>query len=588
MAARRSLALLVTLIFASIFSIGGIAVYLLADTATDQARADVRASAILHAGLIRAISKSIREIDPNLTERSVASRTVDAVRRAWRHAPTVGETGTVLLARSMGDSVAILVNQRDIDDIETLRPDQGQDLALLRALNGESGTMAGTDHWGREAIAAYVPISDLGLGLVVQIDRAEVLGPFQHAVATLIGVALVIIAIISLVLIQGSRPLIKVAADNERRIRQLADSLPIVIAAVDNRLRYIFANERYEEWFATDRSTIAGHQVSDVVGPDRWTLIQAPLESALKGKPTSFEQKEIFFPGVGRRTVQCTYLPHRAAETGEVDGLFVMIQDLTGERQTALALTSARRQAEAANVAKTEFLASMSHELRTPLNAVIGFAQMIKGQIFGPLGHDRYGEYAGDIITSGEHLLTLINDILDLSAIELGKVELEDETLNLSEIFAVCQRLVSGRADRGKVRLEIEDASQLPLIRADSRRIKQMLLNVLSNGIKFTPPEGTVGLSASRDADGSLSITVQDSGIGMSQPEIAVALQPFSQVDNMLTRRFEGTGLGLPLTKSMIEMHGGQFRIESSRGQGTSVILTLPAERIVTPDSEAA
>ena len=248
------------------------------------------------------------------------------------------------------------------------------------------------------------------------------------------------------------------------------------------------------------------------------------------------------------------------------------------ERQATL---TAKEHAEAANRAKSEFLANMSHELRTPLNAIIGFSDTIRHGAFGPLGHAKYREYIENIYESGEHLLSLINDVLDVSVIEAGKLELSLEALRPDRIADAAVRLVRPRADKGQVRLINDVGDRLPRFKADERRVKQILVNLLSNAVKFTPVGGRVTLEAGRDEDGSLVFRVVDTGIGMDAEGLAKALQPFGQVDSGLARKYEGTGLGLPLTKGLIEAHEGTLEIRSALGEGTTAVVRFPAERVL-------
>jgi signal transduction histidine kinase len=264
-------------------------------------------------------------------------------------------------------------------------------------------------------------------------------------------------------------------------------------------------------------------------------------------------------------------------------GLLATYLDITERKRFVADLRRAKEEAELASRTKTEFLANMSHELRTPLNAVIGFAEIMQGQIFGPLGDARYIEYAADIRDSGQHLLNLINDLLDVSKIEFGKVELIDETVDLTSILDSCMRLMRDRADQAGLEMTAHTPPDLPYLRADGRRLKQILLNLMSNAVKFTPSGGRVTVRATIADDAGMKIVVTDTGIGIATHDLAKALQPFGQIDSRMTRKYQGTGLGLPLTKSMIELHGGSLQLESSVGHGTTATLWLPSVRIVPP-----
>ena len=244
--------------------------------------------------------------------------------------------------------------------------------------------------------------------------------------------------------------------------------------------------------------------------------------------------------------------------------------------------------AEQASQSKSEFLANMSHELRTPLNAINGFSDIMKKEMFGPLGDPRYREYVSDILFSGQHLLSLINDILDMSKIEAGKMTLNVETLSIDRMIQQVLRIVRGRADENRLKLHYHPVSAQD-IQADPRAVKQVLLNLATNAIKFTPEGGSVTVQVEPKASGII-VHVADTGIGISEDDIARLAQPFEQVDSQHARQHEGTGLGLALSKSLVELHGGNFGIRSVLGQGTTVTFTLPnqplAKALTKSDTE--
>jgi signal transduction histidine kinase len=230
--------------------------------------------------------------------------------------------------------------------------------------------------------------------------------------------------------------------------------------------------------------------------------------------------------------------------------------------------------------AKSDFIARMSHELRTPLNAIIGFSEMIGEAMIGPLDA-RYRGYGADIHNAGRHLQNVINDILDISKIEGGRLELHNEPVAIEDMIESCRRIVAAMAEATGVALSVDIAETLPLIRCDALRFRQILLNLMSNAVKFTPAGGRTTVSATTD-DGFAVITVADTGIGMREEDIAIALEPFRQVgggaQDILTRRFAGTGLGLPLAKALVELHGGTLTITSVLDRGTTVCIRLPLQ----------
>jgi signal transduction histidine kinase len=253
----------------------------------------------------------------------------------------------------------------------------------------------------------------------------------------------------------------------------------------------------------------------------------------------------------------------------------------------ASSLESALAAAAAGSQAKSQFLATMSHELRTPLNAVIGFSEILAAESFGPLGDDRYKDYAKSICDSGRHLLDLINDVLDFSKVDAGHLELQEEVLDLREIASAALRMIAGHADAARVRVTDQLAPDLPLLRADPRRVRQVLLNLLSNAVKFTPEGGEIRISGSRTS-GGLAIAVTDTGIGIAAEDIPRALERFGQIDNALSRKYAGSGLGLPLSQRLMALHGGTLDLESEVGTGTVVTIGFPAFRLVEDHQAAA
>jgi signal transduction histidine kinase len=261
-------------------------------------------------------------------------------------------------------------------------------------------------------------------------------------------------------------------------------------------------------------------------------------------------------------------------------GFVASLRDITMRKQTEQALVAARDQADLANRAKSEFLANISHELRTPLNAVLGFSEVICNEMFGPLGESRYKEFARDIHESGLHLLAIINDILDLSRIEAGRLELHEEVISVEGLFDTVQRFVRERVESAGLRIAAEIPPGLPPIRADQRALKQVLLNLLSNAVKFTPAGGQITLEATLEPDGGLAFRVRDTGIGIAPSDLPKALEPFGQVDSSLSRKYKGAGLGLPISRALIELHRGRFMLASEPGIGTTVTVSLPPDRI--------
>ncbi len=222
----------------------------------------------------------------------------------------------------------------------------------------------------------------------------------------------------------------------------------------------------------------------------------------------------------------------------------------------------------------------MSHELRTPLNAIIGFSEVMMQELFGPIGHANYKDYAGDILHSGQHLLNIINDILDVSKAEAGMIDLTEEVVSMADVVEACIRLIRPRATERNLTVETDLPQQDIQIRADRRRLKQVLLNLLSNAVKFTEKGGITIELRSNPGDGMV-LRVIDTGIGISQTDIDRVMEPFVQADSTLSRSAEGTGLGLPLSRALVEIHGGELTITSELGKGSVATVRLPAERLL-------
>jgi len=273
-----------------------------------------------------------------------------------------------------------------------------------------------------------------------------------------------------------------------------------------------------------------------------------------------------------------TFVGYRGTSSDETE----FSQELARARRE---LQEALRQAEVANRAKSLFLATVSHELRTPLNAIIGFSDLMVNRVFGPLGNQHYEGYAHDIQISGQHLLSLIEDVLDLSRIEMGQIRLRLGRVDLRSEAQAAVAMVKARRGQQIAEIRIEVPDGFPTLSADARLIRQILINLVSNAAKFTTPDGHITVTAELDGDG-VAVRVADDGIGIDPADHGKVLRPFEQADNRLTRRYEGVGLGLPLTKAFVEVHGGVLTLDSAVGKGTTITIRLPSERIAGPEED--
>ncbi|MEE9250063.1 MAG: PAS domain S-box protein [Alphaproteobacteria bacterium] len=376
---------------------------------------------------------------------------------------------------------------------------------------------------------------------------------------------------------------------SEARLAAILDIAPEAVISIDQREHIVLFNQGAETLFGYAADEVLGKPL-DMLLPVRARAIHAKHIESFAHAP---ESRRAF----GERLEICALrkdgseFPAEAALSKLVQGgelLFtIMLHDISERKRTEEALLASKQQAELANRAKSEFLANMSHELRTPLNAVIGFAQIIQGSLPETGQGPKLREYAGDIASSGQHLLELINDILDLSKIEAGTEELQEEAVEVTEVIGSCISMIKPRAESNELDLITEVVDGLPALYADGRKLRQILINLLSNAVKFTPSGGTVTVRAWHRAGDGHVFQVADTGIGIALEDIPKALARFGQIEDQLNRNYEGTGLGLALTKSLVELHGGSLDLQSTLGVGTTVTVRFPEERVLQRVDEA-
>ena len=366
----------------------------------------------------------------------------------------------------------------------------------------------------------------------------------------------------------------------EEHLRLLSEAMAqssnsVVVTDVAGGIIYV--NRRFSQLTGYEPEEVVGKSPAVLKSPNTPAATHAKLWSAItRGEEWQGELEDVRKDG-NPVWVLSTIAPIRDGD-GRITHFVAIQQDITERKRFEVELQRAREAADIANRAKSELLANMSHELRTPLNAIIGFSSIIAEQVFGQ-NHAKYQEYGRDILASGEHLLALISDILDTSAVEAGKLSLRDETVAVAAVTEAAIRLVEGRAAEGGVALMADLDPAAATVIVDERRMKQILLNLLSNAVKFTGPGGTVRLSTAKRPNGGVAFAITDTGIGMDATGIATALTPFGQIDSAYARRNQGTGLGLPLVKGLVEAHGGELSIDSQPGIGTTVTFTLPPDR---------
>jgi PAS domain S-box-containing protein len=357
----------------------------------------------------------------------------------------------------------------------------------------------------------------------------------------------------------------------------VANALPVMFNAKDTQSRYLFMNRYQAELYGVATDAVVGQNADDLLGKEYGAYTRAiDAEVIRTGHATPFfEESYAGVDGVKRHWL--TSKVPLANENGTVWGVATVSIDITERTSLEDGLRQAKQQAEDANRAKSGFLAAMSHELRTPLNAVIGFAEIMHQEVLGPIGAPEYRDYAGHILRSGQHLLALINDVLDYARIESGSLRLNLVPVDLRGLLRGTLEMVAEAAATGGVTLATELSEQRISIRADEQRLRQVLLNVVGNAVKFTPAGGRVALALRPGADGGAVITVADSGIGIDEEQIAHAFEPFWQADSGLDRVKEGAGIGLPLARQLVALHGGKLQLQSRVGEGTRITIEMPA-----------
>ncbi|NCC22001.1 MAG: PAS domain-containing sensor histidine kinase [Alphaproteobacteria bacterium] len=361
-------------------------------------------------------------------------------------------------------------------------------------------------------------------------------------------------------------------------LSSIFDVSEVGIVVSDQNRRIVKVNDSFIRMYGWSREELIGKDVAEMVTPDERDLARNNHDSFIRsGERSSGEMKLIRRDG----SIANALFTTATLELSQKRRFQVTtVMDITLRKQMELSLRLAKEQADTANHAKSTFLANMSHELRTPLNAIIGFSEMMKNETFGPLGNEKYKEYLGDIHLSARHLLEIINEVLDMSKIEAGRLELDEAWINLKDLILSVARMSGSRAQNSKLTLieEVEDG--LPALLADMRLVRQILINLVTNALKFSSPGGEIRIGAHLNRDNELVMSVEDQGIGIPRDRIQEALEPFGQVGEPVhARGHQGTGLGLPLAKAMAELHDGSLLLESEVGLGTKVTVTFPAYR---------
>lgn len=373
--------------------------------------------------------------------------------------------------------------------------------------------------------------------------------------------------------------------DSEARLSGILRISPEAIIVTDGAQRITLFNEGAERIFGYAAAEVTGKSIEMLIPPEarkgHGEHVRKFKDSPDTSRFMSARQE------IGALAKGDVVFPAEASISKlELQGetvFTVLLHDITERKKARQLLLAAKDEAESANRAKSEFLANMSHELRTPLNAILGFSEVIRSQVLGPVGIAKYVEYADDVHRSGEHLLEIISDILDVARIDAGQISLDEDIVTVEELIESSVMLIRERAEAGELDLALELPPDMPSIMCDRRKIKQIVINLLSNAVKFTERGGRVSVGARiDDGSGEAVIEVRDSGVGMVVEDIPRVMEPFTQIASPMTRQHEGTGLGLPLVKKLVELHGGSIDMETAPGEGTTVRVRLPASRVVT------
>jgi PAS domain S-box-containing protein len=362
-------------------------------------------------------------------------------------------------------------------------------------------------------------------------------------------------------------------------LTSIFDVSEVGILVTDHNRRIVKVNDSFVRIYGWNRNDLIGQDFIGIIAEDERELARANHEDFIRGGIRTSGEMKLCRKNRSEANVLFTTATLELSQRRRFQVTTIM--DITLRKQMEMSLRVAKEQADSANRAKSAFLANMSHELRTPLNAILGFSEMMIKETFGPIGHNKYGEYLNDIHMSARHLLEIINEVLDMSKIEAGKVDLDEQDIDLPGLIESVTRIMANRAFSNQLEIKEVVEAGLPVLRADPRLVRQILINLITNAIKYTQKAGTIEVIAQLGADGEMLIIVKDNGVGIPKNRIKEAMQPFGQIsDPTRANEQQGTGLGLPLTKAMAKLHGGNLWLDSDEGQGTTVTVTFPKSRV--------
>ncbi|NQZ14502.1 MAG: PAS domain S-box protein [Alphaproteobacteria bacterium] len=367
--------------------------------------------------------------------------------------------------------------------------------------------------------------------------------------------------------------------DALRLLTSIFDASEVGILVSDRKRHIVKINDSFTRIYGWDRHDALGKDFVDFVTPDEQALASRNHDQFIEdGDRKVGEVKVVRKDG----DIANAWFATATLELSENRRFQVTtLIDITERKQMEISLRLAKEQADAANHAKSAFLANMSHELRTPLNAIIGFSEMMIKETFGPVGDEKYGEYLDDIHLSARHLLEIINEVLDMSKIEAGRVDLDEKEVDVSALIQTVARITTSRTFSSNLSVQVNLPEEFPRLYSDPRLVRQILINIVTNAVKYSPDGGVITISGAQNDQGGLDVIVQDCGMGIPKDRIQEAMEPFGQThDPIQSTPYQGTGLGLPLAKVMTEMHDGRLNLESKVGEGTSVTISFPKERV--------
>ncbi|WP_416896676.1 MAG: ATP-binding protein [Minwuia sp.] len=376
---------------------------------------------------------------------------------------------------------------------------------------------------------------------------------------------------------------------SEERFRQFADLASDWYFETDGDLRVTFVSDRYEQTSGTSNEILMNTPYEDVVAmrtrglPEELAAHWHDILDKWRRRESVREHRLRFFNEGGRMVTVSVSSEPRFDDDGAFLGYRGIGRDLTALTEAQYRALESLERAEKASAAKSAFIANVSHELRTPLNAIIGFSSIMKDEVLGAVGNDRYRQYSADINASGTHLLSLVNDLLDMSKLEAGRLSVNDEVIDIAKETAQVIQILSSQS--GKRRMTMAFPDSLPALLADARAFRQVLINLIGNAIKFTDAEGNIEISASHEPGSGISISISDDGVGIDGDQIEEIFEPFGRAKSDIAA--EGTGLGLPLSRNLMRLHGGDLEITSERGRGTHARMIFPESRVAEPGADA-